>query len=275
METGNNNSAVRINSIDVIPIIYRGQRVLTLAQIDKIHERPTGTASRNFQENKSRMTEGEDFYLVDFSQNNVFRLFGIEIPPRGLTVVTESGYLLLVKSFTDDLAWQIQRILVKAYFRVALQPANHSINDPIIAALVQGLVEIDALKQQQAAIVRKTEQLESRVENVELQHRNGVPKGYLSRSQAQAAYGLGLSKEVFFLALRQLKVPTTSYIHHGEDGNDVATFAYLESDIADAVQAFLADSFQATPCMCESPLLNGKRFRYLKTSASDQALKKR
>jgi hypothetical protein len=152
---------------------------------------------------------------------------------------------------------------------------QNPINDPIIAALVQGLVEIDALKQQQAALTRKTEQLESRVENVELQHRNGVPKGYLSRSQAQAAYGLGLSKEVFFLALRQLKVPTTSYIHHGEDGNDVATFAYLESDIADAVQAFLADSFQATPCMCESPLLNGKRFRYLKTSASDQALKKR
>lgn len=29
---------------------------------------------------------------------------------------TESGYLMLVKSFTDDLAWDIQRKLVKSYF---------------------------------------------------------------------------------------------------------------------------------------------------------------
>lgn len=43
-----------------------------------------------------------------------------------LTLITESGYLMLVKSFTDDLSWQIQRQLVKLYFRVkelAQQPA--------------------------------------------------------------------------------------------------------------------------------------------------------
>ncbi|MCK7461172.1 MAG: ORF6N domain-containing protein [Sphingobacterium sp.] len=91
--------------------------MLTFAQIDKIHGRPEGTAKRNFTENNSRLIEGEDFYLVDFSQKNEFRPFGIEIPPRGLTVVTESGYLLLVKSFTDDLAWQVQKQLVKVYFR--------------------------------------------------------------------------------------------------------------------------------------------------------------
>ena len=34
-----------------------------------------------------------------------------------VTVVTESGYLMLVKSFTDELAWQIQRMLVNTYFR--------------------------------------------------------------------------------------------------------------------------------------------------------------
>lgn len=29
----------------------------------------------------------------------------------------ESGYLMIVKSFTDDLAWSVQRELVKTYFR--------------------------------------------------------------------------------------------------------------------------------------------------------------
>lgn len=36
-----------------------------------------------------------------------------------ITLITESGYLMLVKSFTDDLAWQVQRQLVNTYFRVS------------------------------------------------------------------------------------------------------------------------------------------------------------
>ncbi len=32
-------------------------------------------------------------------------------------LLTEQGYLLLVKSFHDDLAWRVQRELVAGYFR--------------------------------------------------------------------------------------------------------------------------------------------------------------
>lgn len=35
---------------------------------------------------------------------------------RSMIVLTKMGYLMLVKSFTDDLAWMIQRQLVKSYF---------------------------------------------------------------------------------------------------------------------------------------------------------------
>lgn len=45
------------------------------------------------------------------------RSLGINIPPKGTTLITESGYLLLVKSFTDDLAWKVQRQLVSNYFQ--------------------------------------------------------------------------------------------------------------------------------------------------------------
>jgi hypothetical protein len=41
----------------------------------------------------------------------------LEIPPKGIILLTESGYLLLVKSFTDDLAWSVQRQLVNGYFK--------------------------------------------------------------------------------------------------------------------------------------------------------------
>lgn len=40
-----------------------------------------------------------------------------EINNRGTTFITESGYLMLAKSFTDDLSWTVQRGLVNSYFR--------------------------------------------------------------------------------------------------------------------------------------------------------------
>ncbi|MBU2834428.1 ORF6N domain-containing protein [Acidithiobacillus thiooxidans] len=100
------------------PIVeYHGQRVITFAMIDQVHQRPERTAREAFRRNRERFIEETDFYVIDYSKKHVLHAFGIEVPPRGLTLLTESGYLMLVKSFTDDLAWQVQRELVNGYFR--------------------------------------------------------------------------------------------------------------------------------------------------------------
>ena len=91
--------------------------------VDKVHCRPDDHASRTFRQNRKHFVEGEDFYLIEFSQKGEFHRYGISVPPRGLIVLTESGYLLLVKSFTDDLAWQVQKQLIKVYFRANAQVA--------------------------------------------------------------------------------------------------------------------------------------------------------
>ena len=111
-------TTLAIQGQEVAILEYRGQRVVTFAMIDRLHQRPDGTARKRFIENKDRFVSGADFHLVDYSQKSVFRTFGIEVPPRGLTVLTESGYLMLVKSFTDDLAWAVQRELVNCYFKI-------------------------------------------------------------------------------------------------------------------------------------------------------------
>ena len=101
-----------------IPYVeYQNSPVVTFSMVDKVHCRADGNARKRFNENRRHFVEGEDFYRVDSSQMSVFRTFGITIPPRGIIVLTESGYLLLVKSFTDDLAWQVQKQLIKVYFR--------------------------------------------------------------------------------------------------------------------------------------------------------------
>ena len=93
---------------------FKGQRVVTFKDIDEVHGRIEGTAVRTFNKHKEKFVENEDYYFV---QGNEIRNLGINSNFGGY-LLTESGYLMLVKSFTDDLAWNVQRNLVKSYFKV-------------------------------------------------------------------------------------------------------------------------------------------------------------
>lgn len=108
------NELIHIGNVDISVKEYKGQRVVTFKDIDMVHKRPDGTARKRFNDNKKRFVEGEDFFVrkTDEAQSE----FGI-VAPNGLTLITENGYLMLVKSFTDDLAWEVQRKLVNEYFR--------------------------------------------------------------------------------------------------------------------------------------------------------------
>lgn len=92
---------------------YKGNRVVTFKEIDAVHGRKDGTAHRNFKANRNRFIEGVDYFKL---QKDEIRPFGITSPNGGI-IITESGYLMLAKSFTDDLAWTVQRELVSFYFR--------------------------------------------------------------------------------------------------------------------------------------------------------------
>lgn len=114
------NEIIKINNHDVTAKEYKGQRVVTFKDIDMVHERPDGTAGRNFRDNKDKFIENEDFFyltgekLREYKQATDF----VGSNARELVLVTEQGYLMIVKSLTDDLAWKVQRELVNAYFRV-------------------------------------------------------------------------------------------------------------------------------------------------------------
>lgn len=109
---------VHIGNSDISIKEYKGKRVVTFKDIDAVHERPDGTARRNFNTNKKRFVEGEDFFVVGSDEIRTSRIIPISDNDfMDKTLITESGYLMLVKSFTDDLAWQVQRQLVNAYFR--------------------------------------------------------------------------------------------------------------------------------------------------------------
>lgn len=110
-----NNQIVKINNTELSVKEFNGQRVVTFKDIDMLHERVEGTAKSNFYENKKHFIENEDYFIITKSLK--YEIPTLEIPNRGITVLTESGYLMLVKSLQDDLAWKVQRELVNNYFR--------------------------------------------------------------------------------------------------------------------------------------------------------------
>ena len=102
--------------------VWDSQRVVTFNDIDKVNQRPKGTASRNFKSHSKHFIKDVDYFLITrdiFNGRNpsIKEKLNIEtIPPKGITLFTETGYLMLVKSFQDDLSWKVQRILVSSYF---------------------------------------------------------------------------------------------------------------------------------------------------------------
>lgn len=107
-------NAIAIGNTNVAIKEYKGQRVVTFKDIDTVHGRPDGTARRNFNRNKEHFIEGEDFFVRNsYEAKKEYSATA----PNGLTLLTESGYLMLAKSFTDKVAWDVQRALVKSYFR--------------------------------------------------------------------------------------------------------------------------------------------------------------
>lgn len=111
------------NSITVqnsrMPLVeYQGQRVVTFAMVDEAHQRPAGTAKAAFSRNRVRFTEGRHFFTLtgDVLRTQLFRRLFPARTRKGI-LITEMGYLLLVKPFNDNLSWLIQEELVSTYFR--------------------------------------------------------------------------------------------------------------------------------------------------------------
>jgi hypothetical protein len=115
------NNIVAVNGRAIERIEYQGKPVVTLPMVDDLHERPTKTAGKAFRRHKKRMISSEDYFEIPFDEWKPL-LKGHDMPlqnggRRGdMIFLTETGYLMLVKVFDDDLSWTVQRALARNYF---------------------------------------------------------------------------------------------------------------------------------------------------------------
>ena len=153
--------------------VYNGQRVVTLEDIDSVHNRVDGTARKRFNDNKKHLIESEDYFMI--ARKDLRPIFGLnsDKPLRGnpnikMPLLTESGYLLLVKSFTDDLAWDVQRKLVNSYFKLKeLSPISNEVQ-ALQKDLSVVFVQINNIENM---IDEQTEMLKSVVESMTISTR--------------------------------------------------------------------------------------------------------
>lgn len=112
---------------------WNGQRVVTFRDIDNAHGVKTGSAKRNFIRNKKHFIENEDYFIATRDSLKSINLtpLNVDIPTRGITLITEMGYLMLAKSFTDDKSWNVQRTLVNAYFMLKNQQPTPTASNTI------------------------------------------------------------------------------------------------------------------------------------------------
>ena len=100
---------------------YNGERVVTSWDIADLHEKDVKVVNQHFNRNITNLIENEDYYIISketFLKSHFVTLKNHAPNLKEVALFTESGYLLLVKGFTDERSWNIQRQLVKSYFKL-------------------------------------------------------------------------------------------------------------------------------------------------------------
>lgn len=110
---------ITINEVPMIIKEWDGQRVISLSDVDKLHGRNKGVAKANFKYHKTKFAEGKDYYettVRELSESMGERNILSCNPNFKIVLLTKAGYMLLVKTMNDPLAWEVQKRLVDAYF---------------------------------------------------------------------------------------------------------------------------------------------------------------
>lgn len=190
------NAIIKIEDVELEKCCYRDQPVLTLADIDRVHGRPEGTAWRNFNEHRERFLMGKHYFDLPYEEWSVLIPRNSLVQEGDSSVQKESGgrrgnknfmtmhgYLMLVKSFKDDRAWRVQELLVDSYFdlKVIQKAAKKDVEfvelqAKYIALLEKNVTILESLRKK--PIKRLTDEEKKAILDL---HQQGVGVGEISR----------------------------------------------------------------------------------------------
>ena len=115
------NNKIMINGIEIETKEYKGQRVITSYDVAKLHNRDVKRVNEQFERNINKFRIGKDYFQItreEMNQSQIATALSKHSNNPIERLFTERGYLKLTKTFTDELSWKIQDMLVESYFIV-------------------------------------------------------------------------------------------------------------------------------------------------------------
>lgn len=200
-------NTVTINNKQLPAVEYRGQRVVTFAMIDEVHNRPQDTARAAFNRNREHFIDGGDYEELgsDVLRTDLPEGTFSKFAPSGI-VIFESGYLMLTKPFNDPLSWKVQRELVNSYFRTRA---------PLTEIEMIAAMAADAVRQQKR-LSQVEERIETVTETVENIKRGNMRAGYVGYRQVVAKCGMTDAK--CRTLVNAYRIPTDTHEFMTPDG---------------------------------------------------------
>ncbi|WP_113675488.1 ORF6N domain-containing protein [Vallitalea guaymasensis] len=110
-----------MNNLTVIE--HRKQRILTTKQLAEVYKANTQNIKDNFNNHKSRFTEGKHYYCLTGEDLRIFKreVDDIDLVPNNVNKLylwTEKGALRHAKILDTNKAWEVYEELEDTYFRV-------------------------------------------------------------------------------------------------------------------------------------------------------------
>ena len=138
---------IEIPSIEIKE--YQNRRVLTLKDINRLHGKSGNAAQKAFRNNREHFTEGRDYFIVPMKEYNSLYLKSCEKQSAGnpnipIALITDTGYILIAKSFRDESAWGVQKTLIDRYFE--MKPLTQS-TDQQPASALSATSQFDLMRQ--------------------------------------------------------------------------------------------------------------------------------
>ena len=166
---------ISINGSEIKPVEYKEQRVVTFKMVDELHQRVNGTAKKTWWRNKDNFIETRDFFEILYKDiDNNIGLSPLKgpnnlggNPNNKVILLTERGYLKLVKPFGDELSWQVQDMLVDCYFKLKEVAKDFNQNEMILRMLAQSNEVIKQNNENQKALTQLIKNLDKKLSTLE------------------------------------------------------------------------------------------------------------
>lgn len=126
----NEKDYMEINGKRIEKKEYNGVPILTSWDIAEIHGKEMRRVNENFKYVREKLILNEDYFIIErdkFSETDFPIQNFIPNNVKEIPLFTETGYMMLCKTFGDDFSWQLQRFLVRNYFN--MQKLMHSIQN--------------------------------------------------------------------------------------------------------------------------------------------------